>query len=308
VPTEITVPAETAPTVTGASLPETTAPGDTVPPTSEPAGGGQDCQISVAAGAFPQLSQNTPDYRLFPALNRVILHEVGHALGLEHEHVRLGANLCEKYRPILIGCQHCQAQEAIDSTCLGSDYNACLQPEPGKEQESTARVPISTKDHNEIAGRIAQYGGNPGVVPLTVYDAASIVNYCAMEEYGGPRREADYLPTPLDYLGVSMLYPQLSHALGCKSGCFKTEGSFVVNDSGQLASDWTTLGALNITPAWVTSSWSGTGEVLSATHLPSNSGSVSFSYSYRGQTHNGAGTVTKSNAKFAALLGACQRI
>jgi hypothetical protein len=252
-----------------------------------------------------------------------VVHEVGHGLGLDHEHQRADhAPQCSIVGDQLTACTNCMDDFNAGRSCGAADWNACVKPTslatvgqygfeacPAPDANGNCGVCLlcSPNKRKEVQ---APYDNNrlyPACSPtvttgcirlMTVYDPRSVMNYCA-----GVNGREGTLPTDLDLLGMKMLYPaSTAHKVGCAGGCFQTgSGNAVVNSIGRVTVDWTERGALGITPTWHVGSWSGTGTNLSASNIVT--GTVTFDYlDWKTRPHTGSATVVKSNAVFTSIL------
>lgn len=85
------------------------------------------------------------------SLDSVAVHEVGHGLGLLHEHQRPDApNLCDNEKNILKGCQQCTA-----ATCSTAEANACWFSVP-KSSSITVSADDKTWAINQLSAGIAK--------------------------------------------------------------------------------------------------------------------------------------------------------
>jgi hypothetical protein len=153
--------------------------------------------------------------------------------------------------------------------------------------------------------RCASEAGTAGGGLLTIYDAQSVMSYCA-EAYGRP--VDDWVLSPLDRLGTEIMYPfsVTNHKIGCKTGCV-TDGSggAIVRDSGALTSDWRQRGGINIIPTWTFGTSTASGSNLNASSLTASTQLVNYRFSdARQRTNTGSGTVRRSNRLHTAVVEA----
>jgi hypothetical protein len=234
-----------------------------------------------------------------PGFTRVIMHEVGHGLGLQHEHQRPDANLGQcQYVAKLSACNACIAQATqVGMTCAGSHYNGCFNA-----TETASQVIVDGSHYGDMVSFIQNMEPIEQTRILTRYDPLSIMNYCGMDN---GREESDFAPTDLDYLGLSMLYPGSfnDRRFACDRACFlKGSNGVLVSDSGKVVTDWTARGAVIANPTWVVGGSTIVAPFLSAAQIPAGTGAATFSFpGPLGGTHTGSGALTKSNSEFAAV-------
>jgi hypothetical protein len=234
-------------------------------------------------------------------LKATAVHEVGHGLGLLHEHQRVDAGpLCPGEQAILDACQACAGSSSSCSPapkCPAWAFNGCFFGNVTMPQT------LSTDQCWAAKGRVADRVPISGAELLTVPDPRSIMSYCAVPNGRDPD---DYMPTQYDLLGMEMLYPaDRDYRMGCASGCFATSSGVIVRSDGAVTSEWTARGALDVemlTDFWFPfGPWTTT---IPAQDLPS--GTAEFVYGFvdpRAGILSGSGIATKSNAMHAALLG-----
>jgi hypothetical protein len=177
-----------------------------------------------------------------------LVHEVGHALGLAHEHKRLDAvpASCESAR--VVACLSCRQDVESARACKAADYNACFDDIssvfPATPVQFDQTFGIGSAQYNELQGVIGNNETDNALERLTVYDPRSIMNYCS--ESNG-RVGDDYMPTSLDLLGVEMVYPRvIGNPIGCRQGCYHTSsGGVIARPDGLLQTDWAERGARN---------------------------------------------------------------
>jgi hypothetical protein len=215
----------------------------------------------------------------------VAVHEVGHGLGLAHEHQMPGGTPCASMQFKLAGCTSCQ-----DGSCPAADYNACfpdypatmdpMQLDPDAKKYAIQYVHDTTPD--------------PSARPLTSYDGLSIMDYCAGEN---GRDELDWLPTRLDLLGMELLYPDSrTYPLGCGTACFYAGDGIIVRTGSTVTSGWTARGAVNIHLV---------GGATSFPMVPGPDGNGNMTLNVvdpRGQTRVAGGQYHKSAGLYSAVV------
>lgn len=271
-----------------------------------PQGSGGRCGIGAAV---PQICDiwgdaTSADSRAF--FQGTVVHEVGHGLGLHHEHQRNDhPALCSGVQNQLDACNRCKTAADNNKLCLAADWNVCVVPNPLVTTNQV--VTVGSKQYQAIVDAFNDNTIDMGIALLTGYDPDSIMNYCS--KVTGSRAQNDYMLTQRDWLGMQILYPKspLAHSLGCKNNCFSMGASnFVVGSGGSFVSDWTALGARNITPVWKLGS-SGNTNMLELYQYPTtiveeSTNTLSYSYSdLSNRNHTGMGNVIKSNSLFAGI-------
>ncbi len=228
------------------------------------------------------------------AFRRVLVHEVGHGLGLAHEHqTPTNQPLCLREQVIYDGCLQC-----ADGECSAQDYKDCFLL--GTAPSPVVKLP-PTGDYSQAAAKDRQLQREPDYTAraLTRYDPLSLMGYCQVD-FNGPGDSHN--PTVFDLLAVEMLYSaDRNYGLGCDVGCLLTKTGVVISSTGSLVSEWTGRGAYNI-PMRISGSNAKVFS-LAASQLPA--GFSTLSYTFRDPWDNprhGGGTVERSDAKFAAMV------
>jgi hypothetical protein len=244
-------------------------------------------------------------------IQNVIVHEVGHALGLPHEHKRLDAVLggnqaCNEIAARLPGCLACANDQ---NTCSIADYNACFET-----SYLTPPTVTLTDAEQEVRDKFLWNNGpSDAVWPLTPYDANSIMNYCSnrAQDYNEPTL-TDYQLTPLDKLGIEVLYPRGNVlSLRCSSACIGTGSGVLVRTNGSVVDEWTwrgawqwwSIGFYHQNPTWSEGGHEiAYGSPLNAADIPS-SGTVTLEAPgmWNSKIIRGSGTADVSNARWTAV-------
>lgn len=222
-------------------------------------------------------------------LKRTTVHEVGHGLGLLHEHQMPGRPpLCPFEQSVLDGCTRC----INNNPCAAADFNNCFLDSKTSSQTLTA------DQRNVAQSRINDRTVISNAPVLTTYDPMSIMNYCAGVN---GRQAGDYQPTRLDLLGMEMLYPSdRTYPIGCDVNCFYSSDGVIVRSDGAITSDWTARGSVNVTMQW----GSIVGRAVAAAALPNGTSTVTYTFKEPRGTSimRGSGTVSKSDSLHAAII------
>jgi hypothetical protein len=247
-------------------------------------------------------------------LQNVMVHEVGHALGLPHEHQQehpqAGVVLCEPFASQLAGCRAC-ANAA--NSCTITSYNNCVEanlagPNP---------IVLNADDQKTRDEQISNLEPLAGDVALTVYDVRSVLNYCATPPSEVATRvvddndaaKTDWQLSEYDKMGIELLYPRSSPLkLACRGGCVRVgAGNVILRTNGSLRDEWQGRGAL---PWWVSSpTWKkgatvvGTGGSLSASRIGSG-GTITFTGEdkwHTGAVITGTGAADVNNGRWTAV-------
>jgi hypothetical protein len=249
---------------------------------SDSGGGG----CSVGVGAVCEIRPTDNDWQ--------VVHEIGHGLGMHHEHQRSEFVACPGHQALIDAWNRCTA--AYDATpkqpCTAADVNFIFNPDPNVSVPTIITAEQRAKIEEVRTANLP----DPNAAKLTVYDPQSVMSYCGIE-FGGSEK-----PTNFDLLGMEMLYPlNTGHKLRCKKGCFNTPSGVVVRTDGIVTSGWFARGAIRV-PMSLTTATSASPSTISATSLPSGTASVSFTLlDPRGNRRTGSGTSLKSNAVHAAI-------
>jgi hypothetical protein len=142
----------------------------------------------------------------------IAVHEIGHSLGLPHEHQRANS--------------------------LGSSW----------EEELCEPQQDAYDEQIDDAGVAPDLEFDSSLDKLTAFDPLSVMNYCA--EWNG-RAVGDHKLTDLDALGIAILYPvngigngeHLDQTVVCGTGCFRTGDGLLVLGSGSVTVGWIARGA-----------------------------------------------------------------
>jgi hypothetical protein len=231
----------------------------------------------------------------------VAVHEVGHALGLPHEHQRLDA-YCEAVQPRVQACQNCVDDGCSLSnlnlcTCSASDYAVCMN----LDTTPTGSQTLTWDEYNTASQVLTDSQPSSVAQPLTVFDPESVMSYCS----GRPNRSS-----ALDRLGMEILYPFANpNSLGCRDGCLLGGSGLTLRSNGTAQDAWSMRGAFpwwSLPLRWRRDGYSATvrwGDLLYASDVTSTG-----QYTY--QAHNkwsdssilGRSTVEVSDAKWTAAM------
>jgi len=206
----------------------------------------------------------------------IAVHEVGHGLGLPHEHQRANA-----------------AQDG---------WEVALCPyEQGEYNKNTAD-----------GGSDGDRQWNKDLYKLTTYDPDSVMNYCAKQT--GGRAEFDHRLTDRDALGIEMLYPRnyVSPAhrdltVVCGNHCINTGTGPVARTNGSITLGWTARGALDLSPTWNTPAGGVKAQYLAVSNIPADYVSKPVLVDMKQRTHwekksTPGQRVITSNQKHTAIL------
>jgi hypothetical protein len=231
-------------------------------------------------------------------------HEIGHALGFEHEHQRVDGSAisCEAGR--VTACTQCKA--AIDSggSCAAADWNACAVGDPSFVAVTVPQNFDTGSDQYALVVEMLDNNGSDSSFDLiTEYDRLSIMNYCA-DGFG--RDPNEYHPSVLDLLGAEMTYPIRSsvYPLGCMSGCFYSSVGLIARIDGRLTTNWTARGGKDVV---IVSPLDGTEQVSLPTSIYRDGRTqiaLPFMGPLRDPTLTMQGELNNSNAYHAAIIGA----
>ena len=260
------------------------------------------CGLGV--GAHCEFGANTTNYA---DLGWVALHEIGHALGLPHEHQRMDAVLCEDLAARIAACDECTNDGCTPGaigvcSCPSVDYETCFR----RTARTRPNTLLTLAELYEARGVLNDGAPRADVLGLTDYDPSSVMNYC------GPRPD---FSSPLDKIGIQILYPSgttLNPA--CAEGCWSTSEGLLLHSNGAIEDRWKARGAL----AW----WSQLPEWREPPPLPEVNGfllakaatlrasqigartSIVFEAisKWNGKVMSGTATVKVDAAKWTALM------
>jgi hypothetical protein len=281
-----------------------TIPGVTFTDVGECAGAAFDMSVTFTNDAFGgscgrgvgNCAVNGPDMDVSAnaqsTIQGVAVHEIGHGMGLLHEHQMPGAPpLCPYEKGILDSCRSCIAASDMGTPCAVSHYKGCF----GK-----TIVIAHILDGNERA-TAQRYIDDRATVSdakvLTTYDPLSIMDYC---NYTNGRDRTDFTATALDRLGMEMLYPSTrTYGIGCGGGCLYSGDGVILRSNGAITSEWAARGAAGITMTW----GAFVGASIPASLLPSDRSSLTYTFPEpRGTTRTGSGYVNKTDSLHGAIV------
>lgn len=200
-------------------------------------------------------------------LKGIAIHEVGHALGIPHEHQRADSTGETWEEPLCTNKQAAYDKAIIDISIYANDES----DEAKKIIENAKNI---IKNHEQI----------PSLEKLTPHDPFSIMNYCrndnlvALGMYPDKDRAVAFPPLSyLDRLGIEMLYPVSFQPEIRGDLCF---GKICREERLRFVTEWFARGALPssfFTPRWqVRYTYNSTGQEASYVRLVS--GVTSFPY------------------------------
>jgi hypothetical protein len=238
---------------------------------------------------------NDNDKKFYKA---IIGHEVGHGLGLAHEHQRVDADNCNKN--IVDACNRCKTAFDAGKTCTAADWNLCASPNPA------VTTAVYYAPGSDQYGKIGEMLGNNAPVStlerLTPYDPISIMNYCAGKN---GRDGLDDRPTAWDLLGMEMIYPlNTTYRIGCKSGCFVTGTGAITRTDGSVTTAWMERGALSITMIDPKTGQNVTSLSTSAIAAGSTQLTFTFKAPRTNTSLTTSGTLVNDNAAHTSLVNA----
>jgi hypothetical protein len=250
----------------------------------------------VGVGTTCSVGGGTDDQPMQEFFKSVVVHEVGHALGFPHEHQRVDAVNCNQ--ALVDACNRCKHAVDAGQACAAADWNTCVVP------DTLVTTPQVFGTNSAQYGKLQEMLGNNGpdasFVLLTAFDPLSIMSYCA-EQNG--RAQGDSRPTPLDLLGLEMLYPVNSnYPIGCQNGCFATGTGAITRTDGFVTTNWMARGARSITLINPNNGLEATS--LATSSLPAGSSQLTFKFRAprTGALLTTAGTLVNANDAHAALV------
>ncbi len=225
-------------------------------------------------------------------------HEVGHGIGLDHEHQRPGALTCSWVASVVAACEACE-----DGSCSAANYNECLSP----AVPVTGWQTLNAAEKDAVKEVLWNVGPDPEAKALTKYDDRSVMNYC-----NGRDTPGDYLLTPFDALGAEILYPRAEPLeIACHEGCFALSDKRLLRSNGSIQDEWSSRGA---SPWWegsgVTWAWHGASVPLPLGNTPvlyANqivlAGPIGYAAHIKWNDREafGAGTVIVNDAQWTAI-------